>query len=203
MRVLEAIRTADAPALIPAQYIGWAGDGDSAHAVIGGIEDALERATAAHATFSELGLPWARPAAGTAEQPSLTVRDRTVQAGAQHSAGQHARASTRRPARRRTGGRRARRRRHGGHPAGRNRHRSEALTPALPASGAFVGRSHRHRSSPGGPPWHLGAGIALQDVNGVNFWGGKTYTRASRTVRGTPGPWPDRAALRHFGTGVK
>lgn len=27
-------------------------------------------------------------------------------------------------------------------------------------------------------PWHLGAGVALQDVNGVNFWGGQTYTRA-------------------------
>ena len=75
MRVLEAIRTADAPALIPAQYIDWTGDGDSAHAVIAGIEDALERATAAHATFSELGLPWARSAADNAEKPSLTVQD--------------------------------------------------------------------------------------------------------------------------------
>ncbi|MBT2596385.1 DUF6807 family protein [Arthrobacter sp. ISL-72] len=25
--------------------------------------------------------------------------------------------------------------------------------------------------------WHLGAGVAIQDVNGVNFWGGRTYTR--------------------------
>jgi predicted dehydrogenase len=25
--------------------------------------------------------------------------------------------------------------------------------------------------------WHLGAGVALQDVNGVNFWGGRTYRR--------------------------
>ncbi|HYH77795.1 MAG TPA: DUF6807 family protein [Arthrobacter sp.] len=27
--------------------------------------------------------------------------------------------------------------------------------------------------------WHLGAGVALQDVDGVNFWGGRTYTRAA------------------------
>lgn len=27
--------------------------------------------------------------------------------------------------------------------------------------------------------WHLGAGVALQDVNGVNFWGGRTYRRES------------------------
>ena len=25
--------------------------------------------------------------------------------------------------------------------------------------------------------WHLGAGVALQDVDGTNFWGGRTYTR--------------------------
>ncbi|HKS02398.1 MAG TPA: DUF6807 family protein, partial [Arthrobacter sp.] len=25
--------------------------------------------------------------------------------------------------------------------------------------------------------WHLGAGVAVQDVNGINFWGGRTYTR--------------------------
>ena len=25
--------------------------------------------------------------------------------------------------------------------------------------------------------WHLGAGVAIQDVDGVNFWGGRTYNR--------------------------
>ncbi|ASN21466.1 DUF6807 family protein [Arthrobacter sp. YN] len=25
--------------------------------------------------------------------------------------------------------------------------------------------------------WHLGAGVALQDVDGINFWGGRTYIR--------------------------
>lgn len=28
--------------------------------------------------------------------------------------------------------------------------------------------------------WHLGAGVAIQDVDGVNFWGGRTYTREAR-----------------------
>ena len=27
--------------------------------------------------------------------------------------------------------------------------------------------------------WHLGVGVALQDVDGNNFWGGRTYTRAA------------------------
>lgn len=28
--------------------------------------------------------------------------------------------------------------------------------------------------------WHLGVGVALQDVDGNNFWGGRTYTRADQ-----------------------
>ena len=63
MLVLEAIRTAPPPALIDTAYVRWEGAGDAAHAVVVGIEDALERATQEHATFSELGRPWARPAA--------------------------------------------------------------------------------------------------------------------------------------------
>ncbi|MEE2567821.1 DUF6807 family protein [Pseudarthrobacter sp. J64] len=43
--------------------------------------------------------------------------------------------------------------------------------------------------------WHLGAGVALQDVNGVNFWGGRTYTREAgqyvwRPDHGTITPVP-------------
>ncbi|ALV42248.1 oxidoreductase [Pseudarthrobacter sulfonivorans] len=63
MLVLEAIRTAPLPALIDGAYIRWEGDGDAAHAVVIGIESALERATRESATFSELGVPWAVSAA--------------------------------------------------------------------------------------------------------------------------------------------
>lgn len=61
MRVLEAVRTAELPAPIDSAHMVWDGEGDAARAVIPGIEEALERATSEHATFSELGLPWARP----------------------------------------------------------------------------------------------------------------------------------------------
>jgi predicted dehydrogenase len=64
MRVLEAVRTADLPAPIDSAHVVWDGEGDAARAVIPGIEEVLERATSMHATFSELGLPWARPAFG-------------------------------------------------------------------------------------------------------------------------------------------
>lgn len=59
MLVLEAIRTAPLPAPIGNAYVRWEGDGEAAHAVVVDIEDALERAGRQHATFSELGLPWA------------------------------------------------------------------------------------------------------------------------------------------------
>ncbi|MDR7159960.1 Gfo/Idh/MocA family oxidoreductase [Arthrobacter sp. BE255] len=66
MLVLEAIRTAPLPALIDGAYVQWEGDGEAAHAVVVGIEDALERAAREHATFRELGLPWALQAHGSA-----------------------------------------------------------------------------------------------------------------------------------------
>ncbi|OOP62684.1 oxidoreductase [Arthrobacter sp. SRS-W-1-2016] len=151
MQVLEAIRTAESPALIPEEYVTWEGEGDAARAVIDGIEDALERATAAHATFSELGLPWARPAGVDVERPVLSLPDGVGQGGAavvgtlQSGAGLAARLSPR-----------------------------PYLHPVRTLAGVKV-TDHL----PADHPWHLGAGFALQDVNGSNFWGGKTYTRAA------------------------
>jgi hypothetical protein len=31
-------------------------------------------------------------------------------------------------------------------------------------------------------PWHLGASLSMQDVDGTNFWGGRTYVRGSGYV---------------------
>ncbi|MBT2565439.1 PmoA family protein [Arthrobacter sp. ISL-85] len=47
--------------------------------------------------------------------------------------------------------------------------------------------------------WHLGVGVALQDVDGVNFWGGRTYTReAGKYV------WrPDHGSIASTGTSVE
>ncbi|MHC6229789.1 Gfo/Idh/MocA family protein [Arthrobacter sp. MMS24-T111] len=70
MLVLEAVRTAPLPSPIDPAHVRWQGDGDSAHAVVAGIEDALERAGREHATFSELGLPWAKSAPATFDIPA-------------------------------------------------------------------------------------------------------------------------------------
>ncbi|MBT8161298.1 MULTISPECIES: DUF6807 family protein [Arthrobacter] len=154
MRVVEAIRTAEPPAEIPGKYLTWVGEGDAARAVITGIEDALERATAAHATFSELALPWARPAAGTTVLP---VRNHDGGTPGGDPRDSNALVMVR----------------NGTAVAGRLSPRPY-LHPVRTLAGVAV-TDHL----PTDHPWHLGVGIALQDVNGVNFWGGKTYQRES------------------------
>jgi predicted dehydrogenase len=70
MLVLEAIRTAPLPAPLDEAHFRWVGEGDAAHAVVPGIEEALARAARQHATFSELGLPWAGTAPHAFELPA-------------------------------------------------------------------------------------------------------------------------------------
>lgn len=43
---------------------------------------------------------------------------------------------------------------------------------------ATLGGVHVSDQQPLDHTWHLGVSVALQDVNGNNFWGGRTYTRA-------------------------
>lgn len=70
MLVLEAVRTAPLPAVIDDAHVRWECEGEAAHAVVIGIEAALERAGREHATFSELGLPWATSAPCTLNLPA-------------------------------------------------------------------------------------------------------------------------------------
>lgn len=150
MRVLEAIRTAEPPTRIGDEFIVWQGEGEAAHAVVKGIEDALDRATAAHATFSELALPWAKALPG---EPAGVL---TLEGQEQYDGGKLASL------------------RIGTTLAGRLSPRPY-LHPVRTMAGVVVS-DHL----PSDHPWHLGVGIALQDVNGTNFWGGKTYTRSAR-----------------------
>jgi predicted dehydrogenase len=154
MRVLEAIRTAEPPRGIGPGHVTWKGDGDDAHPVVHGIGRLVRRAAAAQATFAELGTPWARELPGPG----------------------HATAGTPGP--------------------------GTGPQPAFTVNGKVVARSaDGARISPTSSPrpylhpvstlagttvtdhmpedhvWHLGVGVAIQDVDGVNFWGGRTYTR--------------------------
>lgn len=60
MRVVEAIRTADEPYRIPPEFVTWVGSEADAYPVIDRIDEWVERAAEKHATFAELGAPWAR-----------------------------------------------------------------------------------------------------------------------------------------------
>ncbi|BCW46798.1 DUF6807 family protein [Arthrobacter sp. StoSoilB5] len=151
MRVLEAIRTAEAPALIPSSSVKWVGEGEQAHPVIPGIEEILERATRAHATFSELGLPWARPITTGAD--ALFSPGAITTSGANASSGAILRSGM------------------GLEPELSPR---PYLHPVATPSGTVV-TDHL----PADHVWHLGAGFALQDVNGSNFWGGRSYRRTA------------------------
>jgi len=86
MLVLEAIRTAPLPAPIDGAFVSWEGEGDSAHAVVTGIEEALERATREHATFKELGLPWATSATPGSARPGGSATSTASAVSAQHRA---------------------------------------------------------------------------------------------------------------------
>ena len=86
MLVLEAIRTAPLPAPIDGAFVSWEGEGDSAHAVVTGIEEALERATREHATFSELGLPWATSPTLGSTRPGGSAASPASAASSKHRA---------------------------------------------------------------------------------------------------------------------
>ncbi|MFI8004237.1 Gfo/Idh/MocA family protein [Streptomyces sp. NPDC086010] len=63
MRVLEAVRTAPEPAVLPSG--AWraepSGTGDGVRRVVHGVDQAVATAADTLALFSELGAPWARP----------------------------------------------------------------------------------------------------------------------------------------------
>ncbi|NUP73629.1 MAG: Gfo/Idh/MocA family oxidoreductase [Sinomonas sp.] len=140
MRVLEAVRTAPSPRQIPSEFVDWVGEGPAARPIVRGIEEVLECAVRAQATFSEMGLPWAVPNEPTAE---LSLPDGQVVAELRGGAGIAPTLSPR-----------------------------PYLHPVRTLAGTVV-TAHL----PLDHPWHLGLGMALQDVSGTNLWGGRTYTR--------------------------
>ncbi len=139
MSVLEAVRTAEDPHPIDPAHIEWVGEDLAAHPVVADIGDWIARATEAQATFSELGAPWARPAAATD-----TMEVGGIEVARAASGGTVAPTLSPRP----------------------------YLHPVTTLGGTVV-----TDAMPLDHVWHLGAGVALQDVNGVNFWGGRTYRR--------------------------
>ncbi|MFK4082603.1 Gfo/Idh/MocA family protein [Kribbella sp. NPDC020789] len=57
-RVVEAIRLAPEPAVIPEALVHWEGEGPDRHPIVREIEQWIDRAADQLALFSELGAPW-------------------------------------------------------------------------------------------------------------------------------------------------
>ena len=57
-RVVEAVRTANDPAEIPAGLVRWEGEGLERHPVVLDVEQWIDRASDELALFSEIGAPW-------------------------------------------------------------------------------------------------------------------------------------------------
>lgn len=152
MKVLETIRTGEPPSLIGSRHVTWKGDGDHAHPVVHGISRLVRRAAAAQATFAELGAPWAQQlpdSAATTAGPQPVFRQPVLRVNGQVVA-------------KATDGSRIA-------PTSSPR---PYLHPVSTLAGTVV-TDHL----PEDHVWHLGAGVAIQDVDGVNFWGGRTFTR--------------------------
>ncbi|MBT2585497.1 DUF6807 family protein [Arthrobacter sp. ISL-95] len=147
--VLEAIRTADSPRQIHPDSVTWEGEGDAAHPVVHGIESLIRRAALGQATFAELGAPWTVSGETAPDTNGTLDID-----GSLHINGT--------PVATLQDGSRIR-------PTSSPR---PYLHPVRTLAGTVV-TDH----IPEDHVWHLGAGVALQDVDGVNFWGGRTYTR--------------------------
>ncbi|ACZ84489.1 DUF6807 family protein [Streptosporangium roseum] len=184
MRVLEAVRLAPDPLPIPERFqeVG------EERRVLPGIARVTAESAERLALYSELGLPWAL-AAGTAGNPTPAERRTAVTVTAEREA-----------------------------PAGPP-DLSGAGTVALDVSGVRVAeyvvraevpvtsspRPYLHpvrtlggtavtEVAPADHVHHLGVSVAVSDVGGANFWGGRTYVRD----RG-PAWLGDHGTQRHLG----
>lgn len=141
MKVMEAVRLAQAPRQVPPGSAGVRRDGE--RWVLDDAEEWMKRTARAGALFSELRAPWA-PAPSAPRVITALDGDRVTPIGLWHDGEDVAETSGPRP----------------------------FLHPLTTPAGVVVTDAH-----PVDHDWHLGISVALQDVSGVNFWGGRTYTR--------------------------
>jgi predicted dehydrogenase len=149
--VLEALRLAPEPAPIPPSSVQWRQDEYGRHAVVAGVRDWIRLAAERGQTFTELGAPWTR---GTQDVEGAgggdaDQRPGDLRVGEIRVAAYHSGSDTLPTS--------------SPHPF---------LHPVRTLGGVPVTDAH-----PADHDWHVGIGVALQDVNGWNLWGGRTYVR--------------------------
>ncbi|MET0865589.1 MAG: DUF6807 family protein [Nakamurella sp.] len=149
--VLEALRLAPPPAAIPPAHVEWQQDDYGRHAVVAGVRDWIRLAAERGQTFTELGAPWTRN--GGAGVPD--VGDGQPGPGIDLRIGDIAVATYDL----------------GGDTTPTSSPRPY-LHPVRTPGGFPVTDAH-----PADHDWHVGIGVGVQDVNGWNLWGGRTYVR--------------------------
>jgi hypothetical protein len=149
--VLEALRLAPPPAPMPPSCFTWQQDEFGRHAVVTGIREWVRLAAERGQTFTELGAPWT---SGASAQPAAvngapTERALVVDGTVVATYDLGARTA----------------------PTSSPR---PFLHPVSTLAGFPVSDAY-----PADHDWHVGIGVAVQDVNGWNLWGGRTYVRGS------------------------
>ncbi|KQQ92671.1 hypothetical protein ASF62_12600 [Leifsonia sp. Leaf325] len=156
MEVLEAIRTHDEPLPIDAAFVTWQGEGDAAHPVVDDVDWWVQRTAAAGALFSEMRVPWAVAAPNGRQETIVAASGAASGAAGVTASGVPVAVwddgSTVTP----------------------TSSPRPFLHPVRTPAGVVVSDAH-----PRDHDWHLGLSVGVQHVDGVNFWGGRTYVRDS------------------------
>ena len=154
--VLEALRLAPEPAAIPQECFDWREDEYGRHAVVADVRDWIRLAAERGQTFTELGAPWTRVADDAVVDTSAQDRDAAVERpGLELRIGEIA-VATYDP----------------GFDITPTSSPRPFLHPVRTLGGFPVTDAY-----PADHDWHVGIGVAVQDVNGWNLWGGRTYVR--------------------------
>ncbi|WP_342371735.1 PmoA family protein [Propioniciclava soli] len=147
MCVLEATQDRPAPVQIAEEHLTWVGDGAEGHPVISDIERWLDAALAAGVGFAEAGAPWGDPAAVARWQHRTPLAELRLGDAAVAEYADGSDIMDLSSPR-------------------------PYLHPIRTLGGVIVSDTH-----PVDHDWHCGLSLTMQDVNGVNFWGGRTYVR--------------------------
>ena len=145
--VLEATQDRTAPVALDPARVAWFGEGDAAHPVVDGIEHWLDEALRTQRGFLAAGAPWGDPEATRVWRPCTPLATLALDGA---TLAEYVDGTDIIP----------------------TSSPRPYLHPVRTPAGVRVSESH-----PADHDWHCGLSFTMQDVNGVNFWGGRTYVR--------------------------
>ena len=148
MAVLEATQRRDEPLPIDPTHVVWHGTGQDANPVVDDVVEWQDRALAAGAPYAAVGAPWSSDAALHTWRPRTQLTELALADGT--VVAEYADGTDISPL----------------------SSPRPYLHPIRTRGGVVVSDTH-----PADHDWHCGLSLTMQDVDGVNFWGGRTYVR--------------------------